>query len=144
MPQRRLLVLVPKPKGLSPSQRFRLEQWAPHLAARHGIHLEFAPFESPALTKLLPMAGRVAAKSFLTLRDFLRRSAVVGRARDYDAVVVHREAALLGPAIYERMLSAFRVPIIFDFDDAIWAPGQVLSQGLFSKLRFPSKTGTIC
>jgi len=143
MPERRLLVLLPKPMGLSPSQRFRLEQWAPHLAAEHGIRLDFAPFESRALTDLLPKPGKVAAKAIFTLRDFVRRSAAIARARDYDAVVVHREAALLGPAIYETMLAALRIPIIFDFDDAIWAPGQVLSQGVFSKLRFPSKTRSI-
>src|SRR5258708_29282945 len=44
--ERPLLVVVSTPGGLSPSQRYRFEQWAPHLAADHGIALDFAPFES--------------------------------------------------------------------------------------------------
>jgi glycosyltransferase involved in cell wall biosynthesis len=140
----RLLVLTPKPKGVSPSQRFRLEQWAPHLAARHGIRLDFAPFESPALTKLLALRSHVPVKAYWVLRDFVRRSAILFRARRYDAVVIHREAALIGPAIYERWLAGMNIPIIFDFDDAIWSPQQARSQGQFSRLRFPAKTATIC
>ena len=38
---RRLLVLVNKPAGLAPGQRFRLEQWAPRLARDHNITLDF-------------------------------------------------------------------------------------------------------
>jgi glycosyltransferase involved in cell wall biosynthesis len=142
--ERRLLVLASKPKGLSPSQRFRLEQWAPHLAADHGITLDFAPFESQALTNLLYRRGHVAAKAWWTLRDYARRSAILARARRYDAVVIHREAALIGPAIYERLLATEGTPIIYDFDDAIWSPAQAWGNGLFSRLHFTTKTSTIC
>lgn len=144
MPDRRLLVLASKPLGMSPSQRYRFEQWAPHLAREHRITLDFAPFESEALARLLYEPRHVAAKAFYTLRDFGRRSAVLGRAKNYDAVVIHREAALIGPAIYERLLARTGKPIIYDFDDAIWSPGQAWKNGLFSRLHFTSKTSTIC
>src|SRR3954452_3974933 len=51
--KRRILVLASKPPGQAPSQRYRFEQWGPHLAAEHGIELEFEPFESRALADLL-------------------------------------------------------------------------------------------
>jgi glycosyltransferase involved in cell wall biosynthesis len=35
-------------------------------------------------------------------------------------------------------------PIIYDFDDAIWSPGQAWKNGLFSRLHFTGKTSTIC
>jgi glycosyltransferase involved in cell wall biosynthesis len=57
---------------------------------------------------------------------------------------VFREAALLGPAIYERLLAWTGKPIVYDFDDAIWSPGQAWQNGIFSRLRFPGKTSTIC
>lgn len=144
MPERRLLVLASKPLGMSPSQRYRFEQWGPHLEREHGISLDFAPFESDVLARLLYEPGHVAAKAFWTLRDFGRRSAVVARTKDHDALVIHREAALIGPAIYERVLAWTGKPIIYDFDDAIWSPGQAWKNGWFSRLHFTSKTSTLC
>lgn len=142
--ERRLLVLASKPQGRSPSQRYRFEQWAPHLAADHGIQLSFEPFESPALADLLHEPGHVVKKGILTLRDYVRRARVLRLARHYDAVVIHREAALIGPAVYERLLARTGKPIIYDFDDAIWSPGQAWKNGLFSRLHFTGKTSTIC
>jgi glycosyltransferase involved in cell wall biosynthesis len=142
----RLLALTIKPEGISPGQRFRLEQWAPHLAASHGIELDFLPFESPRLTELLYEPGHTLRKAYWVGRDFLRRATAVLRARRYDAVIVYREAALIGPAIYERLLAWTGVPLFFDFDDAIWLPSQGLSpvNGIFSKLHFWGKTSTVC
>jgi glycosyltransferase involved in cell wall biosynthesis len=141
----RLLVLASKPKGIAPGQRFRLEQWAPRTAASHGIELDFAPFESPRLVELLYLPGHRPEKAAWVLWDFVRRLKDVIRARRYDGVVVFREAALIGPAIYERALKALGVPMFFDFDDAIWHHGQVSkANGVFSKLHFYGKTSTIC
>ncbi len=141
----RLLVLTPKPKGVSPGQRFRLEQWAPRVAARRGISLDFLPFESPGLTRVIYQRGRYVEKAARVSFDFVRRAAAVARARRYDGVIVYREAALLGPAIYERLLALLDVPLLFDFDDAIWAEGPGNGpNGLFTKLHFWGKTATIC
>ena len=143
-PERRVLVLASKPRGMSPSQRYRFEQWAPHLERDHGIILDFAPFESEALARLLHRPGHIAGKAILTLRDYVRRSRIVRRAGAYDAIVIHREAALIGPAIYERLLARCGIPIVYDFDDSIWSPGQAWKNGWFSRLHCPGKTSTIC
>jgi glycosyltransferase involved in cell wall biosynthesis len=142
----RLLVLTPKPAGLSPGQRFRLEQWAPRVAARHGIAMDFVPFESPRLTELLYQAGNKRQKALWLARDFARRAETLLRARRYDGVIVYREAALIGPAIYERLFAWSKVPLFFDFDDAIWqGPAQISPiNGLFSLLHFWGKTSTTC
>ena len=139
----RLLTLVLKPTGMSPGQRFRLEQWAPRLARDHGITLEFLPFESPALTQLLYQRGHLLRKAWWTAYDFGRRFDVVRRARDYDAVVVYREAALVGPSVFERLL-ARRRPLFFDFDDAIWLEPNSSVNGIFSYLHFWGKAATTC
>jgi len=143
-PRRRILVLASKAAGIAPGQRYRFEQWAPRLARDHNIELDLLPFESRDLTEILYRPGRYLTKALLVARDFIRRSAVVARARNYDAVVVFREAALLGPALYERLLTWTGKPIIFDFDDAIWAPGPDISNGVFTHLHFFGKTSTIC
>jgi glycosyltransferase involved in cell wall biosynthesis len=141
----RVLALTPKPVGVSPGQRFRLEQWAPHLAADHGIQLDFLPFESARLTDLLYKRGKIVPKAMWIIYDFVRRAKALLTARRYDAVVVYREAALIGPAIYERLLAWSGVPMFFDFDDAIWQePPSSSINGGFSRLHFWGKTSTTC
>jgi glycosyltransferase involved in cell wall biosynthesis len=140
----RVLVLADKMHGLAPGQRFRFEQWAPRLARDHAITLDLIPFESPRLSELLYRPGHLAAKAAWVSYDFLRRVKAALRARSYDAVLVFREAALIGPAIYERLIAWTGAPIIYDFDDAIWSPQQAWGNGIFSRLHFTSKTSTIC
>jgi glycosyltransferase involved in cell wall biosynthesis len=141
----RLLALVSKPLGLAPGQRFRLEQWAPLLSSTHGVSVDFSVFESPRLTRILYQPGRRAAKAAFVVLDAIRRRAVLSQASEYDVVVIFREASLLGPAVYERLLAHSGKPIIFDFDDAIWVRGHRGSaNGWFARLRFPGKTATIC
>jgi glycosyltransferase involved in cell wall biosynthesis len=144
----RLLALVNKAVGTSPGQRYRLEQWAPHLARDHGIDIDFLPFESPPLTRVLYQKGHYAKKAAFVLYDFVRRAGALAKARKYDGVVVFREASLIGPAVYERLISATGKPVIFDFDDAIWSSLQVKSSaarnGPFARLHFFGKTDAIC
>ena len=140
----RVLVLASKPHGLAPGQRFRFEQWAPRLARDHNIHLDLCPFESPQLTAVLYKQGHFTSKAYGVLRDFVRRARVLSIARNYDAVLVFREAALIGPAIYERLLARSGKPLIFDFDDSIWSGGQQKNNGFFSRLHFFGKTKTLC
>lgn len=140
----RVLALVSKAQGLSPGQRFRLEQWAPYLAADHDIHIDFAPFESPTLTEALRWPGLRRRKALLVARDFIRRAADIAATRRYDAAIVYRETSLLGPALYDRWL-ARSVPFLIDFDDAIWMSDNIESHnGVFARLRFPSKIATTC
>src|SRR5256885_7764967 len=135
----RVLALVPKPTGVSPGQRFRLEQWG-SLLLQHGITVDFAPFESPRLTKILYEPGMRIRKAAYLIADAFRRRTTLRQVQNYDAVVVYREASLIGPAIYERQLARSGKPFIFDFDDAIWAPGSESVNGAFARLRFPGKT----
>ena len=146
--RKRILCLVSKAVGIAPNQRYRLEQWAPHLARDHGIDLDFVPFESPRLTEILYEKGRYAEKAAWVSFDFLRRAGTLAQAQRYDGVVVCREASLIGPAIYERLIAWTGKPIIFDFDDAIWSSaqheGNASAHGLLSRLHFAGKTSSIC
>ncbi|HEX6660782.1 MAG TPA: glycosyltransferase [Sphingomicrobium sp.] len=144
MKSRRILVLASKPKGLAPNQRFRFEQWAPYLARDHGIELELLPFESPELAEVLYRPGHHFKKAWRISRDFFRRAWALRKARAFDAILIVREAALIGPAIYERLLARTGTPIIYDFDDSIWMQQPDVKNSIFSRLHFHRKTKAIC
>ena len=144
LPPRRLLVLANKAAGIAPGQRFRFEQWAPRLAREHGITLDLLPFESPGLTNILYQPGHLVEKGIRATADLIRRFNAVAKARHYDGVLLFREAALLGPAIHERLIAWTGTPIIFDYDDSIWSAQQEANNGIFSRLHFFGKTSTLC
>jgi glycosyltransferase involved in cell wall biosynthesis len=113
--------LTPYPQDTVPAQRFRMEQWAKHLGTM-GIDMDFVPFLRPETMQYLYKPGRVLEKSRDVLAGCLERAMwSVRRAREYDVVVIQREAILLGVDWIERYLSR-HVPTVFDFDDAVWLP----------------------
>lgn len=139
----RLLAIIPSVYDTNPSQRFRIEQWEPLLRER-GVDLDFRPFESPELHAVLYKQGRTAEKLRLVAEALRRRARDVRAARDYDAVYLLREAALLGPPLFERWLARTGVPFVFDFDDAVFERYVSPSNGYLSYLKFPGKTRAIC
>jgi glycosyltransferase involved in cell wall biosynthesis len=127
----------------TPSQRFRIEQWLPHLEAQ-GISVDVLPFADARLMELLHKPGRRAAKAFANATRFARRCAEAIRTRRYDAVVIHRAACIAGPALLERLVALFGTPLIYDFDDAIFKLHTTEANRRFGWLKFPGKTATIC
>lgn len=139
----RLLAIVPSIHDRNPSQRYRIEQWEPLLAER-GVEITYKPFESAELNRVLYQPGRLATKLKLVSEALVRRFSDVRAAGGFDAVYILREAALLGPPLFERMLKGAGVPFIFDFDDAVFVPYVSPSNGYLSYLKFPGKTRAIC
>ena len=76
----------------------------------------------------------------------LRRAAQVPFGGRYDAVFVQREAAILGPALFETALTRlWRVPMIFDIDDAVWSFDSAGSRHpvIARMLKSPEKTNEL-
>jgi glycosyltransferase involved in cell wall biosynthesis len=139
-----VLVLAPYRFDTAPGQRFRIEQWMPRLEAG-GVRFHFAPFMSERLSEILYRPGHTLAKVRAMLGDLGRRALEAIRARRYDVVFLHREAALIGPPIIERAIAALAVPIVYEFDDAIYVPYVSPSNKYLSLLKFPAhKTDTLC
>ena len=134
--------LVPYPLNTAPSQRFRTEQWAVRLRAEQ-IRCDFLPLIDTRLMRLLHTPGHQFMKGVALGLSIMRRLAVVRSLRAYDAVLIHRSAALAGPALIERML-ARRRRIIFDFDDAVFISHTTAANRHFRWLKFPRKTSAIC
>lgn len=139
----RVLALMPALYDTSPSQRYRLEQWEPLLRER-GVEITYEPFEDEELHAFLYRPGMIGKKLQLVTRGLGRRMSLVRKAKDYDLVYILREAALLGPPVFEKLIHQQRVPIVFDFDDAIFVSYRSPSNGYLSYLKFASKTKTIC
>jgi len=139
----RVLALMPALYDTSPGQRYRLEQWEPLLRER-GVDITFASFEDEDLHALLYKRGMMGKKLRLVTRGLGRRLSLVRKAKQYDLVYILREAALLGPPVFERLIAQSGVPVVFDFDDAIFVSYRSPSNGYLSYLKFASKTKTIC
>src|SRR5215472_10591004 len=137
-----LCAFVPYPPNIAPSQRFRIEQWIPHLA-EHGVSVDLLPFADHQLMALLHRRN-VVAKAALSANALIRRLGHVARARRYDAVLIHRSICIAGPATLERFIAAVGRPIIFDFDDAIFELHTTEANRRLAWMKFPGKTAAIC
>jgi glycosyltransferase involved in cell wall biosynthesis len=139
----RVLALVPALYDTAPGQRFRMEQWAPYLCER-GIDVEFRAFECEELHDTIYRPGGAAKKARLIGRAIGRRIGQVRSASRHDVAYVFREAALVGPALFERWIRHLGVPIVFDFDDAVFERYVSPSNGCVSLIKCPGKIRTIC
>ena len=140
----RILFLVPYPPGEAPSQRFRFEQYLP-LLEKNGIDYTIAPFLTPKSWKVLYGKGNTWQKAAGVAGGFLRRLKVLTRLHQFSGVFIHREASPLGPPVIEWLIAkAWRKPIIYDFDDAIWLPNTSDSNKIAALLKFHGKVSSIC
>jgi glycosyltransferase involved in cell wall biosynthesis len=139
----RILALTPHPIETSPGHRFRLGQWAPLLEER-GIRLTYGPFASPALGRILYQRKRRLEKAARMVAAYGRQLARAGEAARFDLVYVLREAALIGPALLESWIARRGVPVVFDFDDAVFVRYESPANGYWSYLKCPEKTATLC
>lgn len=114
---------VPYPNGVAPSQRFRVELFLP-LLDKEGYAYEVLSFLDDTAWNVLYKKGSVLKKGLGTLKGFFRRLAHLFKSVEADYVFIHREAAPVGPPVFEWALAKiFRKKIIHEYDDAIWIPG---------------------
>lgn len=141
----KVLFIVPYPIGRAPSQRFRVEAFLPFLDEA-GIAYTVVPFLDEATGKIIYQPGQTARKALGTVMGFLRRfKTVLLDAPRYDYIFIHREAAPLGPPVFEWMLARLLgKKYIYDFDDAIWIPNTSKENAIADKLKAFWKIGSIC
>lgn len=139
----KLLAIVPSLYDTSPGQRFRLEQWEPVLRQK-GVEITYAPFETEELHKILYQTGNTLKKVKTVLQNMNNRRVEMSSLQDFDLVYVFREAAIFGPAMFEKKIARSGVPMIFDFDDAVFVAYKSPSNSYLSYLKYPKKTGLIC
>lgn len=139
----RVLALVPTEPDRNPGQRYRIEQWEPRLRAL-GVEIVYSSFGFPELSEVLYRPGHQLRKALLILQAYLHQMRAIARVGRFDLVYVFREAALLGPAFIESAIARRGVPLVFDFDDAVFVPYVSPSNGYLSYLKCFGKTATLC
>jgi glycosyltransferase involved in cell wall biosynthesis len=137
----RTLALSPVPYE-GAGARYRIAQYIPHLATQ-GIDLTIAPFFDREFFELVYQPGRTARKALLFMRQAIGRLRTVLQHGRYDLIVIYREAMPVGPPIVESMLAAAKVPLVYDFDDAVFLPNTSEANRWIGGLKNPQKTGAI-
>lgn len=121
--------------------RFRLEQYVGELEP-YGIELDIRSFLDAEQFAKFYASGNSAGKAFSLLRSVSKRILLSFTVRNYDLIIVQREAVMFGPAVFEWFYQRFgRVPMVLDLDDATYVSYVSPRFGrLGSKLKFFGKT----
>ncbi|MBL7946670.1 MAG: glycosyltransferase family 4 protein [Flavobacteriales bacterium] len=138
----RILFVAAHRPDRSPSQRYRFEQFAGYWAEKGFTH-EYAWLIGAEDDQAFYSPGRLAAKAGIFIRSWNRRAQQVRRARDFDLIIVQREAFMTGSTRFEERLAASGVPVIYDFDDAIWHMDVSDANRKLRWLKDPGKTAKI-
>jgi glycosyltransferase involved in cell wall biosynthesis len=139
----RVLVLTPYPYGTAPGPRSSFELWE-RVLRDADIHLDYAVFETDRLHELIYQPGRLRAKALEMGRSYASFLPKLRAMREYDAVLVNREATLIGPAVVERWVASHGKPLIYQLDDPLYIPYRSPSNGWLSYLKSFGKVATIC
>jgi glycosyltransferase involved in cell wall biosynthesis len=95
--------------------------------------------------KLFYSKGHTFAKAGTLVFGLLRRAWVVLAAWRFDFIFIHREAAPIGPPVFEWFLAKIlRKKIIYDFDDAVWLTDRSTESLLRRLIKWRSKIRVIC
>ncbi|MFN5795586.1 MAG: glycosyltransferase family 4 protein [Bacteroidota bacterium] len=140
----RVLFLFPYPLKEAASQRFRFEQYL-HLLEQNNIQIETHAFLSNNAWKKLYQPGHYFSKFLRILNGYIKRFFLLFTLSKFSYVFIHREAAPLGPPIFEFLIAKiFRKKIVYDFDDAIWLKNYSEANKFFSAFKFYTNTKYIC
>jgi glycosyltransferase involved in cell wall biosynthesis len=140
----KIVFVCPYPFNQAPSQRFRFEQYLERLQ-QNGYTYSWCSFYSLIGWKNLYKEGEFLTKSLYTAWGFVRRIFQLMDVIRGEFVFLHREAAPIGPPVFEWIIARIlRKKIIYDFDDAIWLTDRITESKLVKALRWRSKVGKIC
>jgi glycosyltransferase involved in cell wall biosynthesis len=102
-------------------------------------------FYSDWAWSVLHKNGYAFRKTMGILGGFFRRFLTLFTLSAYDFIYIHREAAPIGPPIFEWLISnVFRKKIIYDFDDAIWVKIASDANPKVANLKCSWKVAKIC
>jgi glycosyltransferase involved in cell wall biosynthesis len=114
----RVLCLVLYPRS-NASVRLRFDQQRVALA-EHEVDLTLSAFLDEHGYDAAFRAGHMFAKIVAVARGFARRIVDAKRVSSFDLLLVYRESTPFGPRFVEWMASLAGVPVVLDFDEAIF------------------------
>lgn len=138
---KKVLALSPIPEE-GAGCRFRVTQYIPHLREA-GFDVTVSAFYSREYFDFVYRPGnylrKVAGFGALTLR----RINELYSMKEYDLVFLYREAIPAGPPFIERLIASQGIPIVYDFDDAIFLPAVSEANKAVSFLKKPERVADI-
>lgn len=140
---KKILYIVPHRLNRSPGQRFRCEHFIPWLK-KHNYEITYANLLTAWDDYHFYKRRNYFLKTFILIKSYIKRIQHVRKAGQYDAVFIYREAFMLGTTNFEKRIFNQKVPIIYDFDDAIWLNDVSEANKNLKWLKRPDKTGDIC
>ena len=122
--------------------RFRIAQYVPRLREA-GFDVTIRSFYTPEFFRLVYRHGHYLRKTASFLNLALRRIRDLIDLGDFDLVFLYREAIPIGPPLVEWMVAARGIPIVYDFDDAIFLPAVSDANKAISFLKYPGRVAQI-
>tara|TARA_B100001287_G_scaffold150032_1_gene126298 strand:+ start:8633 stop:9709 length:1077 start_codon:yes stop_codon:yes gene_type:complete len=116
---KKILFIAHHRKNRAPGQRYRFEQYFNYLES-NNIKCELAYWINENNDKTLYHKGRYVSKLFLAVKAYIVRISNLLNINKYDLIVVFREALPTRSIFFERCIYWAKIPMIYDFDDAIW------------------------
>lgn len=137
----KILFLVLHRKGRSPGQRYRHEQYLEYFN-QNGIECVVDPLLKTEKEDRIFYGRNLFPKILIGIKALLRRVRSVIIVSQFDTVYIYRDAFFFS-TFFEKVIARRKVNIVYDFDDAIWLMDENPNQGVFNRLKSPSKTSTI-
>ena len=103
----------------SPGQRYRFEQVFDYLESK-GLKCTLANIISEDDEYALYKTNNIFKKIVVGLKSYRKRIIDLFNANKYDLIVIYREALPTRATFFEKFIAKKNIPIVFDFDDAIW------------------------
>ena len=103
----------------SPGQRYRFEQFFDYLESK-GLECYLANIINEEDEKALYESKNILKKIKIGLNSYKRRWIHTSRIEDFNLVVIYREVLPTKSIYFENYIRKKNIPIVYDFDDAIW------------------------
>lgn len=137
--KKKVLFVASHRPGRAPNQRFRFEQYFPHLREA-GFEPELSYLIDERTDRLLYAPGRLWSKLRFVIDSYKKRKKDLAHLQEYDIVFVARESLMIGTTFFEKAVA--RSPdtsLILDIDDAVWLPNVSGNNATFGWVKGPRK-----
>jgi len=141
---KKILFIAAHRKGRSPGQRYRFEQYFDFLE-QNELKCELSNLLNAEDDKVLYTKGNYFKKFLLALKSYKIRRNDLRRIKnnEFDLVVLYREAIITRSIRFEKRIAKTGIPLVFDFDDAIWVKDVSEGNKWLSFLKNASKINDI-
>lgn len=137
----KVLAITPIPEQ-GAGCRFRIAQYVPYLRDA-GFDVTISSFYTPQFFDVVYRDGHWPEKAANVLAATFRRIVEATNLDRYDVIFLYREAIPAGPAFVEWLISRTGIPVVYDFDDAIFLPSVSEANKALGFLKNPGRVATI-